>query len=235
VGLDVAVRIPGRAFLRGRGLDSEWRGNMRVAGTMAAPDITGRLEVVRGNLNLLGKQLTVERGTVTFIGGDRIDPELDFTAVAAANDINARIRVTGYVSAPRFDVGSDSGLPPEEALSRLLFGRSAGSLSPAEAVQLAQAAAMLSGRGPGVLERLRSRTGLDVLTVGRGSGSNDSDASVTAGRYVGDRVFLKVEQGLTTDSGQVGVEVRVLPRITVEGGVGHEGNGRLGINWRYDY
>lgn len=235
LALAVAVNIPGRAFLRGRGLDSEWRGNMRVAGTLAAPDITGRLEVVRGTLNLLGKPLSVERGTVTFIGGDRIDPELDFTAIAAANDVNASIRVTGYVSAPRFDIGSDSGLPPEEALSRLLFGRSAGSLSPAEAVQLAQAASMLTGRGPGVLERLRSRTGLDVLTVGRGSGPNDSDASVRAGRYVGDRVFLNVEQGLTTNSGQVGVEVRVLPRITVEGGVGYEGSGRLGINWRYDY
>jgi hypothetical protein len=48
-------------------------------------------------------------------------------------------------------------------------------------------------------------------------------------------VFLKVEQGITQESREVGVEVRVLPQVTVEGGVGHEGNGRVGVNWRYDY
>jgi translocation and assembly module TamB len=234
LGLAVTVRIPGRAFLRGRGLESEWRGKLRVAGTMAAPDITGRLEVVRGRLDLLGTPFDVESGTVTFIGGDKIDPELDFTAGAEANDINARVRVTGFASAPKFEIGSDSGLPPEEAMSRLLFGQSAGSLSPGQAVQLAQAAATLSGGGPGVLDKLRSSVGLDVLSVESG-GASPNDTRLKAGKYVSDKVFLKVEQGVTAESREVGVEVRVLPRVTVEGGVGHEGSGKVGVNWRYDY
>lgn len=58
---------------------------------------------------------------------------------------------------------------------------------------------------------------------------------MTAGKYIGDNVFLKVEQGLTPESRNVGVEVRVLPRVTVEGGVGAQGDGKVGVNWRYDY
>jgi translocation and assembly module TamB len=234
LGLAVDVNIPGRAFLRGRGLESEWRGKLRVAGTMATPDITGRLEVVRGGLDLLGTQFDVETGAVTFIGGDKIDPELDFVAGAEANDIDARVRVTGFASAPKFEIGSDSGLPPEEALSRLLFGQSAGSLSPGQAVQLAQAAATLSGGGPGVLDKLRNKVGLDVLSLESG-GASHSDTRLKAGKYVSDKVFLKVEQGVSAESREVGVEVRVLPRVTVEGGVGHEGSGQVGVNWRYDY
>jgi translocation and assembly module TamB len=119
-------------------------------------------------------------------------------------------------------------------MARLLFGQSAGSLSPAQAVQLAQAAAALSGRGPGVLDKLRRGVGLDVLSI-ESTGPEAGDTRIRAGRYISDRVFLKVEQGITQESREVGVEVRVLPQVTVEGGVGHEGNGRVGVNWRYDY
>ncbi len=40
--------IPARVFVRGRGLESEWIGNLRVAGTANDPKIVGRLEIRRG-------------------------------------------------------------------------------------------------------------------------------------------------------------------------------------------
>ena len=234
VALEVAVKIPGRAFLRGRGIESEWRGKLRVAGSMAAPEITGHLEVVRGTVELLGQPFEVETGKVEFVGGGKIDPALDFTANGQSEDLTVHVHVTGVASAPKFELATDNGLPPEEALARLLFGTNAGSLSPAQAVQLAQAAAALSGGGPGILDKMRRTFGLDVLRVGATS-SSANGASVTAGKYIGDKVFLKVEQGLTPESRNVGVEVRVLPRVTVEGGVGAQGDGKVGANWRWDY
>jgi translocation and assembly module TamB len=234
VALGVTVEIPGHAFLRGRGIDSEWRGKLLVGGTMAAPDIKGRLEVVRGRVDLLGQPFEIETGRVAFAGGDTIDPQLDFTARGEAADLTVLVHVTGVASAPKFELGTDSNLPPEEALARLLFGKNAGSLSAAQAVQLAQAAAALSGGGPGVLDKLRRTFGLDVLRVETTTGS-ETGASVTAGKYVSERVFLKIQQGTTSDSRNVGVEVRVLPRVTVEGSVGAQGDNKVGVNWRYDY
>jgi autotransporter translocation and assembly factor TamB len=34
--------MPGRVFVRGHGLDSEWRGRLAITGTTAAPDIAGK-------------------------------------------------------------------------------------------------------------------------------------------------------------------------------------------------
>ena len=100
VALGVTVKIPGHAFLRGRGIGSEWHGKLLVGGTMAAPDITGRLEVVRGRVDLLGQPFEIDTGRVVFAGGDTIDPELDFNATGEAADLTVRVHVTGVASAP---------------------------------------------------------------------------------------------------------------------------------------
>lgn len=235
IGLKITVAIPGRAFVRGRGIDSEWRGQLAIGGTAAAPDLVGDLQVIRGTVDAVGSVFKVTSGTITFIGGGDIDPELDLVAVAETKEVTARIHVTGRASAPKIELGSDSGLPQEEVLSRLLFGKSAGGLSPAQGLALAQALAGLAGGGGGgsVLDDVRRGVGLDVLRVE--SGESAGDTSVQAGKYISDDVYLKVEQGLTPESRRVGVEVRVLPRITVEGDVGAEGGSRVGVKWRYDY
>ncbi|HUH86388.1 MAG TPA: translocation/assembly module TamB domain-containing protein, partial [Stellaceae bacterium] len=43
LAFDVEVALPGKVFVRGRGLDSEWRGELHVTGTTAAPSILGKL------------------------------------------------------------------------------------------------------------------------------------------------------------------------------------------------
>jgi translocation and assembly module TamB len=65
--LEIDVRVPGRAFLRGRGLDSEWQGRLEVGGTTAAPDIVGSLTVVRGALDLLGRNFRFDEGEVLLV------------------------------------------------------------------------------------------------------------------------------------------------------------------------
>ena len=213
VALGLTVKIPGRAFLRGRGIElgmARQAAGRRNAGGAGYHQVSSRSCAAR--VDLVGKPFEVETGKVVFVGGGAIDPELDFMANGEAEDLTVSVHVTGVASAPKFELATNGGLPPEEALSRLLFGQSAGSLSPGEAVQLAQAAAALSGGGPGVLDELRRTFGLDVLRVGASSGSAE-DASVTAGKYISDKVFLKVEQGVTPESRNVGVEVRVLPRV----------------------
>jgi len=55
------------------------------------------------------------------------------------------------------------------------------------------------------------------------------------GKYVTKNVFVTVDQGLTPESRKVGVEVRVLPSVTVETDVGAAGDGKIGLNWRWNY
>lgn len=82
LGVTVAVE---HAFVRGRGLDSEWQGNVAVAGTASQPSLTGRLVAVRGDYEALGKQFRlIPESEVVFQGGDTIDPSLNVVAEASA-------------------------------------------------------------------------------------------------------------------------------------------------------
>ncbi len=57
--LDIHLDLPGHIFVRGRGLDSEWRGRFDITGTSDVPHVAGGLEVVRGTFDFLGKTFRV--------------------------------------------------------------------------------------------------------------------------------------------------------------------------------
>ncbi|WP_374445002.1 translocation/assembly module TamB domain-containing protein [Stella sp.] len=230
IALAIDVVLPGRLFVRGRGLDSEWRGNLRVAGTLDAPQVTGAIETVRGRYDLLGRRFTVERGVISFDGAPT-DARLDLLATATANQLKATVTVAGSATQPTLTLGSDPPLPQDEVLAQVLFGRSTSQVTPGQAVQLAQAAAELAGlgSGSGIVDRVRQTLGLDALDIGGEDGT-----SVTLGRYVTDDVFVKVNPNPGENASAVGVEIQVLPNVTVDAGVGGDGTS-VGIKYRLDY
>ncbi|MGE0713950.1 MAG: translocation/assembly module TamB domain-containing protein, partial [Alphaproteobacteria bacterium] len=230
IALDLKVDIPGRLFVRGRGLDSEWRGSLTVRGTADAPQVFGSISTVRGRYDLIGRRFTVERGVISF-DGDPAAASLDLLATATAGQLRATVTVTGSVAAPQLTLGSDPPLPQDEVLAQVLFGKSTAQMTPGQAVQLAQAAAELTGigGGAGLVDRVRRSLGLDALDVGGESGT-----SVTLGKYVADGVFLKVNPNPGENASAVGVEIEVLPNVTVDAGVGGEGT-NVGIKYRFDY
>ena len=236
VGLDLALSIPRRLFVRGRGLDSEWAGDFEIGGTSAAPVVTGVLRPVRGDFSLAGKTFKFQEGSITFEGGAELVPILDLAAEHATSDLTAVIRVRGPATAPEITLASRPELPREEILSRVLFNRGTGQISALEAAQLAAAAAELGGvggSGPGILDRARAVLGVDVLRFGAAEGS--AAPNMTAGRYVADGVYVGVTQGTTADSTAATVGVEVTPNIAVESDVGSDARGRVGVRWRYDY
>lgn len=167
LALDVTVTMPGQVFVRGRGLDSEWRGRLTITGATAAPSLDGRLEVVRGTYDFLGKSATLNRGTITFVGGEKIDPAIDIQAQINSSNVIAIVRITGTATQPTIHLASQPPLPQDEILARVLFGTSISQVSAAQGLEIAQAAAALAtGGGPGVLDRIRQGLGLDRLSLG---------------------------------------------------------------------
>jgi translocation and assembly module TamB len=248
--LDIVVELPGQVFVRGRGLDSEWRGKITVSGTSAAPIVVGALEVVRGNFALLGKDFKLTSGTIRFNGGSKIDPTLDIVAEATTADITGTVRIGGTASAPTLKLGSVPELPQDEVLSRILFGKSAGQISAAQGVQLAAAASSLAGGGGGLLDKVRSTLGLDRFDFGAGGTSSNaagnasgnsasqsglSGATVSAGKYVAEGVYVGVDQGASTGTSRGKVEIEIAPHVSVETDVGATGGNGLGLNWKMDY
>jgi translocation and assembly module TamB len=249
VPLDITIDMPRNIFVRGHGLDSEWRGHLKITGTSDAPKIAGSLEQIRGSVDLLGKTFTLTRSTITFDGSGKMDPTFDIVAEASAADITAQVTIGGTASAPTIALSSTPPVPQDEILSRVLFNNGVGQLTAAQGIQLAAAAATLAGGGPGVLDKLRGGLGLDWFNLGSGpggpattsfnpkgtSGGTGGGTALSAGKSIAPGVSIGVSQGLSPPTSKVTVEIDVWRHVTVQGEAGQSGSTGLGVNYNYDY
>lgn len=229
--LDLTVTAPGRIFVRGRGLTSEWRAGLTVRGRAAAPRIEGSVEKLQGELDFIGRRFDLTTGAVTFLGAVPPNPTLDIELEHERDDLLGRIAISGTATTPELAFESEPALPEDEVLPRLLFDKSRQSLTPEQAFELASGlATLLSGR-EGVLGRVRSATGLDVLSVDR---DGDSTA-LRAGRRVADGVFVGVRQPIDGTGSSVEVEAEIFEGVTVDSEVKPQGGSSFGLNYRFDF
>ena len=231
LGLGLTVAMANQVFVRGRGLDLEWQGRVRVEGTVERPRASGTLNLRRGSFTLLGRRFDLRRGTITFTDESPPRPLVDIEAVARSRDITAVVRITGEASAPEIVLDSEPPLPQDEILARLLFGRSPSELGPGDAVALAAAINTLRG-GADLLGGARQALGLDTLNV---SGQGLQDGRVSAGRHLNDRVFVEVGKGAAADTENVRLEVELLPNLSLNAGANAQAQSGVGLRWRFDY
>lgn len=230
--LDLTVKAPGRIFVRGRGLDSEWEADLHVTGRASAPRVRGAVERRRGELRLLSRPFVLTRGRIVFDGGTEIDPRLDVALELERDDVTGRIAVTGRASAPEIALESSPPLPEEEVLPRILFGQSRQSLTASQAAELASAAAALASGDEGTLGALRQAAGLDVLSLGKSSGGS---TAVEVGTSIADGVYVGATQPVDGGTTEFEVEIEITPSISVQGATGGDGGPSVGLDWKIDF
>ena len=229
--LDLLINAPNRIFVRGRGLDAELGGRLRLRGTTADVIPSGYFELLRGRLDILTKRLDLTEGRVSLQGS--FDPYLRFVAeTEAEDDVTVRIRVEGEASDPEITFTSDPDLPQDEVIARLIFGRGIDSISAFQAAQLASAVATLAGRGGGgVVGKLRESLGfanLDVTT------NSEGETEVTAGTYISDKVYSEVSAA-SDGTQEINLNYDVSKTITLRGSAGTDGDTGIGIFFEKDY
>ena len=229
-GLDISVSAPNQIFLRGRGLEAELGGNIRLGGTTADIVPSGRFELIRGRLDILGKRLVLTEGFATLQGD--FNPFLRLVAETNVDDTVIRIVVQGLALQPEILFLSEPELPEDEVLARLLFGRGIETLSPLQAAQLAGAVANLAGvGGEGIVSRLRKGFGLDDLDV---TGDAEGGVGVRAGKYISDNIYTDVEID-SLGQAEVSINLDLSPSVTVKGSVDNEGQSGIGVFFERDY
>jgi len=227
-GLDVSLDAPSRIFLRGRGLDMEFGGGLRVRGTTAAPVTEGRFELIRGRLDLLGRRLTLTEALLQLQGS--LEPYLRAVATSTVDDTNIQVEIEGPASEPEVRFTSSPERPEDEVLALLLFGRDVAQLSAFQALRLANAVRVLAG-GDGVAEDLRERSGLDDFDV---STDETGATGVSAGRYINENIYTDVEVDSTGKS-QINLNLSVSPSVTLRGSASSEGGTGFGVFFERDY
>jgi autotransporter translocation and assembly factor TamB len=236
VQLDLELMFPARVFVRGRGLDSEWAGNLMVTGEAARPSVRGSLSIVRGRLELLDRRFNLSRESIINLDGTfPPDPFVDIKADYRHRDMTINVRVYGPAVQPEIELSSEPPMPQDEILAWVLFGRDLSSITPFQAITLVNAArALATGQtGPDMTGRIRDFIGVDDIDITR-----DPEEGYTQfglGKYVHEKVYIEVKKGTAPGTDSVSVEVELTPRISLESSVESDSESGVGLFWKYDY
>jgi translocation and assembly module TamB len=228
--LDVLINAPNRVFLRGRGLDAELGGSVQLQGTLGSVQPAGAIKLIRGRLDLLGKRLALSEASIV-LEGDLV-PYLTVVASNETEGVISTVTIEGPASAPEVTFSSVPELPQEEVLAWLLFGRGLSTISPLQALELANAVAVLAGRGgEGIIGKLRKGLGVDDLDI---STAEDGTASVSAGKYIARNTYTEIELDQNGKS-TINLNLDLRPGVTLKGSVGSDGQSGIGLFLEGDY
>ncbi|HOB67627.1 translocation/assembly module TamB domain-containing protein [Ottowia sp.] len=220
--VDVQVDLGDNFRVTGMGIDTRLAGVLTLTGNgplTTPPSLRGRVQTVGGTFRAYGQQLIIQRGTITF-GGEISNPTLDIIALRPnyTSDQRAGVQVMGTALLPRVRLYSEPALPDNQTLAWLLLGRPAPDTGSEAAMLQTAALALLGGReGRG----LASRFGLDELSFTGGAGSGGvSDASVTLGKRLSDKLYAAYEHSLAGTGGTLMIFYELSRRWTLRGQAG---------------
>ncbi len=264
--LNLTLNAPTGIFVRGRGLNAQVGGTLHATGSTSRPNIAGGFDLIRGTFDLAGATLNFSSGRISFNGTGlqhKIDPTLDFTATTYTGGVTAMLNVSGYADAPVITLSSMPGLPQDEILARLLFGESVSQLSALQIAGIGAALVTLTGVAGGgggfnPLTKVQQALGLNRLVVSGGSSgstgtsssggnpSQNTGATIEAGRYITNRIYIGAKQstnGLSQAQVQVDLTRKWKLQTTLSTGGGtvqgatpeNDPGSSIGMSYQFDY
>ncbi|WP_114286552.1 translocation/assembly module TamB domain-containing protein [Candidatus Halocynthiibacter alkanivorans] len=227
--LDILLRAPNQLFVRGRGLDAELGGALRLSGTSRDIVPLGEFSLIRGRLDILGKRITLQEGSAVLQGS--FDPWLRLVAETTAQDTTVRVISEGTASELEISFSSDPDLPEDEILARLLFGRAIDDISALQAARLVSSLNVLAGGRGGLVSRLRQSFGLDDLDL---STDTEGNTALRVGKYLSDNIYTDITVDQTGKS-EINLNLDLSDSVSVKGRLGDSGDTGIGIFFERDY
>ncbi|MBF0176210.1 MAG: translocation/assembly module TamB domain-containing protein [Magnetococcales bacterium] len=232
--LDLEIRSPGRLVTRGRGIDVEWSGEVKVTGSYDSPELRGVMHMQRGQIDLLGQRFQAARGTIHFTGSVPPNPLTDLDATLQRKNLQVTLRLQGPIRSPTLSFVSDPPLAQDDIIANILFGRTTAEINPTQAATLALALRTLNdGDGQSFLDRFQKAIGISKLDFA--PGDRPETGVVKVGKYINDKIFLQVERGLASGTGGVSVEMDMTHNLSLKTEMHEEKSQEVGINWKHQY
>ncbi|HBF09639.1 MAG TPA: hypothetical protein DDW29_15410 [Gammaproteobacteria bacterium] len=237
IGLNLNITTNQQAFLRGKGINAELEGNIKIRGTAQQPRISGYLQTLRGDADILGKRFTINTGEVRF---DDMRALINIKATHTKADQTFTALVTGTAETLDVRLESDPPLPDDETLSQLLFGKSLDDISAVQALRIAAAVRSFSSGGGGLdpLATTRNLLGVDQVTLdSEDTDTGDENYKLGVGKYINDRVYVEIQRSTDpTEPWQGQVQIEITPNISLETSAeSNAGFNGVDINWKRDY
>lgn len=232
VALDLRVGLGERLRVRGRGLDTGLRGELRLTSPNNRLAVNGTVRAEGGTYQAYGQKLEIDRGLLVFTGAAE-NPRLDIEATRPNIDVRAGVAITGFAIDPRVRLFSEPEMSELEKLSWIVLGRESDGLGSTETALLQRAAlALLSGEGPGVTDQLFGAIGIDELSV-RQSDGEVRQTVVSLGKQLSRRWYVGYERGLNETTGNWQLIYRVARRFTLRAQSGNDNALDAIFTWRW--
>ncbi len=237
----------------------EFKGDVLVLREAGELKILGNMETIRGKYFLYGTKFKIEKGSFFFDNVERIDPTIDFLvstrlwggssgssgggsllSTGSTNEIKLAIR--GTLSEPKVEPAPGSPYFKEDIIELLAFQRGSASVDSVGMGSLFQERVIKSLGGAyssRFLESIAGQTlGVETFEIVPTWSEKFrlTDAQITIGKYISDKVYLRYSRRLSQSSGQeTGVEYRLDKHLLLEGRKDKLGLFHLGLNLNWEY
>jgi translocation and assembly module TamB len=230
--LNLELDLGERLRVRGRGLDTGLRGELKLTTPGGRLAIHGGIRTEQGTYAAYGQKLEIERGIVSFVGPPD-EPRLDILALRPNIDLRVGVAITGNVQAPRVRLYSEPDMGETEKLSWLVLGRAPDGLGRSDTALLQRAAvALISGEGEGPTDQLLSRLGIDDVSL-RQDDTDVRETVVSLGKQLSRRWYLGYERGVNATTGTWQLTYRIAQRFTLRAQSGLENSLDVIWTWRF--
>lgn len=205
----------------GFGLTAHLSGELDITQrATGAPLAYGELAVLEGSYSTYGRSLEIEHGKLLFFGS--IDnPALDIRAVRETRDIRVGVQMNGTLRNIRSQLFSTPTLPDGDIIAVLLTDRPFAEIGNEDSNALVGAITNLGiNQGQSLTNQIRNQLGLDTLAITSGGGVTNS--SLTFGKYLTPRLFLRYGIGLFETESTLAVDYTISDRVKLEAQSGNE-------------
>lgn len=232
--LDVRVSVPSDLLIKGKDLKPGGGSiglgdvNVTLGGDVRLEkrpghelQVLGQVTTVRGTYDFQGRRFDIQRdGRVRFEGVLPLDPALDITATRAISGVETRVHVGGTARRPSLTLTSRPPLDQADILALIVFNQPANQLGEGQQASLAERAGALAtgfvaSKLADSIGRALNLDTFEIQTAPESSGGQG--AQVTVGEQLGQRLFVRLTQGVGAENlSQFVLEYELAPYLRLQ-------------------
>jgi translocation and assembly module TamB len=256
MGLNVELVVGEKVRLYNPMLYDVWvDGKVNINGSLQRPDISGKIESLRGTLNYLRTQFRIDEANVAFTQFRSFEPVINLKASTRLEQTSVILLVNGPATAMNVKLTSEPQMTQQEILSLLTLrskfserqtsGKRDTSLGRDELVGMLDAGLQLQFFAE-VEGMLRNSLGVDEFRLQRGASIDplfsqdrtDADQDqyrVQIGKYITDRLMLSYTTGVKSSERSYGARYDITRRISLTADVDEFNRLRIGAGMRFKF
>ena len=169
LGLDLHLSLGDDVRVQGAGVDVGAAGSIALAGTLADPKITGRIDSTGGTINMY-RDFNLEHAVVAW-NGSGIIPNVNATATTLLSqpETDVRLHVTGPATHMNLTLTSNPPYDQAQIIALMIGGPSLAGINGLQTANGPQPPTFLQGASQGYINGLFARNLLEPLQGGLGS------------------------------------------------------------------